>query len=200
MLDDEIAEFVNDAAKRLWRKLLTSDESQASVEYDFTADGTAAGARETLPTPAWRVHGLDKDPDTDRVCDVPVFDFSSRNSAGYLGFRVQGQQIILSPYRNAAGNYRLWYVPDYTPLADDADELPPALDRLDEFVVVVAAISVKDKREQDTSALTVALQLLEAEIGPVAMNRQSEPMRAPVLLSYSGLPGADGDDPARGPR
>jgi hypothetical protein len=197
VLDEQVNEFINEAAKMLWRKMLTSDESLASLQAEFTLDATPAGARVATPAGFWRAQGLDIYPDADNVEEVFTFNFADRNKSGYRGYRIQGDELIVQPFRNAAGPYRIYYVPDYTPLVDDSDELPAMLDRHDEYIVVAAAIDVKDVREMDTSALLTRLGMLEQEIPTVAANRQSEPATAPVLERYSGMPG---DDPARGPR
>jgi hypothetical protein len=198
--DDEIDSWINTAAKRLWRKTLGADESLASEEFEFTLTSTDDGNREDLPSGFWKAQGLDFLVPGQQPLDVLPYNFGHRNRPGYRGFRIQGGIIRVDPWRNAAGDYVLIYLPDYEPLVDDADELPAILDRLDEYITTVVAIKVKDKREMPTDALTNEQLMLEAEIAPVAQKRQGLPVQAAVHKRYSGLPGGygGGDDPARG--
>lgn len=197
--DPEVDGYINAVAKRLWRKMNRAEETQIVLTADVTLESTAAGNREDLPVGFWFAVGLDFSPDTDAVCEVRSFNFAARNDVGYRGWIAQNDELIVMPWRNAAGTYRLYYVPDYTALADDADELPAMLDRLDEYIVTGAAIKVKDKREQNTESLQRELAGLEAEVAPTSKRRQSDPVAAAVVERFSGLSGY-GDDPARGPR
>lgn len=70
-------------------------------------------------------------------------------------YRIEGNQCTIEPWSNAAGTYRMFYVPKYAPLVNPSDALASYMDDLSwiEYAVLAASIKVLAKQDLDTSAL-----------------------------------------------
>lgn len=115
---------------------------------------------QTLPADFYKLRGLDY-MDGSRWANVREFNFGERNrfsgiESGYFGrkksYRVMGQKIYLLPENDPGGQYRLWYIPRFKPLALETDVMGDVLD-FEEYVVIDAAIKALIKEESDPSAL-----------------------------------------------
>jgi len=106
-----------------------------------------------------------------------VFSFQERNSGKWMyraHGRIAGREILqVTPSDNAAGAYRIWYIPQLVPLT-----LTTSLDNIQEkrreFLEVTAAIRILQKAKRDTNALEGRRQQLLAELRTMANNRESE--------------------------
>lgn len=122
--------WLNAANTELHRFVTNKFKATFFRTFDFTL---AAGTSQvTLPTNFWRLKGLDIDPDTVRRRSVRPFNFQERNQIRTAGTRdfspllyaptrfynVVGSSLLrIQPQEQAAGTYRLYYVPKPKPLA-----------------------------------------------------------------------------------
>lgn len=122
--------WINAAAAELHRLVTNKFKATYFRTYDFTF---AAGTSQlTLPPDFWRFKGLDIDPDTVRRREVRPYNFQDRNKlrqndvrnfdprlfATDRFYNVVGSSFLkIQPQEQAAGIYRLYYVPKVKPLA-----------------------------------------------------------------------------------
>lgn len=68
-------------------------------------------------------------------------------------YRVQGTQVIVEPWQQAAGTYKLTYIPRFVPLANPSDTLPDYMDLQSwcQFAVIDAVIKILTKQDMDAS-------------------------------------------------
>jgi hypothetical protein len=148
--------WANDGLKELHR-IATSG---AKPLYFRTDDFTLSGSSHTadLPEDFSRLLGLDLNPGTANRQTVTRFNFAERNDyrPAYLSpvvcrdrhYALVGSLTMeIEPQERAAGNYRVYYVPTPTPLADDDDEIDPELEPYAEYVAIALAIKMAAKEE-----------------------------------------------------
>ncbi len=212
--DPEILTFVNSGVKYFHYLIVDTDESYSlsSLDFALTSTPTVAppatptGNAKALPADFYRAQGLDMNPDTDAAYSVPVFSFAKRNDAGYRGHRIQGGgsgggAVVVMPWRNAGGSYRLYYATEAPQLTTVAS-LDSNLERVSEGIALHAAIKIRVKREQGITEQQTRLNAIIASVGTMFGNRQALPVQAPMVHSYPGLPfgfglGRGFDDPSR---
>jgi len=140
--------WLNAASVELHRFVTNKFKSTYIRTYDFTF---AAGTSQlTLPANFWRLRGLDIDPDTPRRREVRPYNFAERNRYNRSSMRdldpaifvrdraynVIGSSLLkIEAEENAAGDYRLYYVPK-----------PKALAAVRAIVVTVADTVVASTR------------------------------------------------------
>lgn len=88
----------------------------------------------------------------------------------------QVDEVARYSYRapNATCSMRLDYVPVPTDLADDTDELD-GINGWDEFIVLTAAIDIKNKKEDDASALIRKRNEVQARMEKMAPRDEGSP-------------------------
>lgn len=122
--DSTWVSWLNAAVVELHRFVTNKFKATYIRTYDFTF---AAGTSQlTLPTDFWRLRGLDIDPGTPRRREVRPYNFAERNRYNRSSMRdldpaifvrdraynVIGSSLLkIEAEENAAGNYRLYYVP-----------------------------------------------------------------------------------------
>lgn len=140
-----------------------------------------------LPADFYKLRGIDKslgsgDPLSDDWYAIRPFNFEKRNRRAivdvYRGFfpivqyRILGGQIIISPNDQAQGIYRLWYVPKYSALTTDTDEVN-GVNGWEEYIIVDAAMKALRKEESDVSVYMAQKQALLQRIEGMAANRDA---------------------------
>lgn len=135
-----------------------------------------------LPDDFYKMRGLDRSLGGGEYYTLHPFTFERRNrraiSDVYRGtfpivqYRIMGNNVIVSPDDQASGAYRLWYVPKYSQLTDDADEVN-GVNGYEEYIIVDAAIKALRKEESDVSVYLAQKQALLARIEAIAANRDA---------------------------
>lgn len=193
--DAEWTSYINSSYAELYDILVSRFEDYYTAIQSFTI---SSGNTYNLPAALYKIRGLDFSLSSDSWATVRKYNFDERNRVDNSQartlrgnfdrqYRVMGSKLYILPEGNAAGTYRLWYIPRYTPLVNTTDEASDVLD-FEEYIVVDAAIKALIKEESDTQVLMVIKQQLKDRIEAMAANRDTQPERiADVTSSEAGL-------------
>lgn len=155
--DEELTEFINGSAQELYDILVQADQD---FETLLTTFSISSGNTYALPANFYKMRGIDVDRDGKWI-PVRKFNLLERGQWTDVGhsyrrsnirYQIVKDTLHFLPEENAVGNYRIWYVPEMTKLALDADTFN-GRNGWDEYVVVDAAIKCLDKEESDSKAL-----------------------------------------------
>jgi hypothetical protein len=176
--------YVNWAVKALYRRLVALDPDLYFATTDFTLTNTPAGSAKDMSslgttTPAnalfVALHGLDKDPDTPVRRTIQRRNFQERNR-GRIGwwyptiiavdraYDLRGRTLVVTPYENAAGNYRAYFRqrPYIFTSPVDGTALDVALEDYDEYIALSAAMKGLNIEESSSDSWAIRLaELLE---------------------------------------
>lgn len=150
--------YISNSYKELYDILVSAygADYYAASPYQFTTDGT--NGRFSLPADFYKLLGVDIQI-AGRFVSIDPFAFSDRNRGGFGTNVPSGGQTV-----------QVFYVPEPTSLASDADSLD-GISGWEEYVIVDAAIKAKDKEESDVSVLGAQKQALERRISEMAETR-----------------------------
>ncbi len=174
----------DDAVRELHGIVSTAYSDTFFKTLTFTMTGAAAGVY-TLPTDFMRMRGLDLNPDTPSRRTIHRFNFGERNGKrrGPVDFNnwrrreyriVSRTTMIIEPVEQAAGPYKLYYVPIPPVLVADGDSLQTELVPFREYIFIVAAIKALGKQEKDTADLKERRDLMRADIMASAATDENE--------------------------
>ena len=182
--DSEVTGYINASYSELYDILVSRFEDYFSKELSFTI---TSGNTESLPSDFYKARGIDilvagTDYETCRR-----WNFEERNNVDRARtrlldgvndrlYRVMGSKIMILPQDKGPGNYKLWYIPRFTPLALAGDLLGDVLD-FEEYIVVDAAMKCLIKEESDINELMVIKNMLIARIKSMASNRDTQAER-----------------------
>lgn len=158
--DSELVSYINMAYSELYDILVSRFEDYFSEKVLFTLSSTN---EYTLPANFYKLRGLDFKNNGDRYVVVKKWNFEERNQ-------------VSDDVTNVYGQYQAWIIPRITQLAIDADVTADIMD-FEEYIIVCAAIMMKDKEESDVSVLMAAKQMLKNRIEGMGSNRDSTPDR-----------------------
>jgi len=141
----------------------------------------ASGNTHTIDENFYKLKGVDFLDGSEWV-EVRSFNFNERNSTQQgdrlrryhpkLRYRLVGNKLRFIPTDQAIGSYRYWYVPLYTPLEDDDDEMD-GLNGWEEYIVIDAAIKCLLKEETSVKELIALRQEWKEIIAESAQNRDA---------------------------
>lgn len=192
--DATLNRFINASAARF------HDMVTKAYEDYFLADPVsftlASGEyQQTLATDFYKLVGVDYFLGGSWV-EVNKFNFHKRNitSANIVNrvyhpsirYRLMGSKLVFAPMDDAAGTYRYWYNPLYTPMTSDTDTID-GYNGWDEWVVVDSAIKCLRKEESDTSELVLERKELETAIFESAQNRDAGEPEQIADVGLSGM-------------
>lgn len=186
--DSELTGYVNASIAELYDILVSRFEDYYILD---TTQTVASGSDQlTIPAGFYKLKGLDYDVGGGLYETVRSFQFVERNETFDPGFgtlprmryRVLGSYIKLTPPEFAPGTYRIWYIPRFTALADDADTFD-GINGWTEYVVVDCAIKMLNKEESDASAFREQKQKLLDRIEAMAADRDAGEPQSIVDLS-----------------
>jgi hypothetical protein len=177
--DAEVNKYINASYAELYDILVSRFDDYFSTTATFTLSGGANSY--ALPSDFYKARGLDLQVNGSDWATVRAFNFQERNARGRatsrlaygfrnVTYRVMGSNLKFLPEDNAAGTYRFWYIPRFTPLASDSSQMGDVLD-FEEYVVVDAAIKCLIKEESDPSALMAIKEQLKQRILSMAADR-----------------------------
>lgn len=178
--DSELNSYINDSYVELYDLLVSKFEDYyAKDPLPFTID--SGESVYTLPADFYKLLGVDRQVSGDDYYAVRPFSFLNRNRSNIanrlygffpnVGYRIYRDTLRITPVDNASGNYKLWYIPRYVPLVDDADE-PDVMDWAD-YIVVDVARKMLDKEESDSSPMLQEKLLMKKRIEEIAANRDA---------------------------
>jgi hypothetical protein len=183
-----------------------------SNNITFTTDGTSQlyplpnGTLYSAAAAFYKLLGVDLALSTsnDSFVTIRRFNMSDRNRYAVpnfqsfygvtnLRYRLNGNNLWLTPIPAAGQTIQLWYVPRLTPLSSDSDTCD-GISGWNEYIIVDAAIKAKDKEESDVSVLGQRKLMLIQRIESAAENRDAaNPMTVSDNMgSDYGFPGGNG--------
>lgn len=183
--DTELTEIVNSSWSELYDILVGAFEDYAvsSTTLSLVA-GTDTYA---LPSDFYKLRGCDLvvGAGAGDYATLSRFEWSERDrysnqwSAAYtanghaLRYCIQGSNLVFAPVPTAAHSVRLWYVPERTALAVDADTLT-VTPGWEEYIALDAAIQMLLKEESDVSAHMARKEALRQRIVGMAPKRDAD--------------------------
>lgn len=188
--DMERSQYISDTEidgylQQSWFELYDILVSRFEDYYSTTVTSTvASGSSEiTLPADFYKLRGVDYKLDGSTYATVRSFNFLERNKrarnfdrliAGRrnLVYRIMGSKLLLLPENDAAGDYRIWYIPRCATFVNDSTNVNNVLD-FDEYIVVDVAIKMLSKEESDIAPLLAEKAALKVRIESMASNRDA---------------------------
>ena len=130
--DSELTYYINQSYEELYYLLVARYEDYCTKESSETvAQGSSSF---TLPTDFYKLRGLDLALDSggNNFTPVPRFNWTNWNISNAnvsrllsgqfnVSYRIVGDQMELVPTDSSQGDYRMWYIPIYTPLVSNSD-------------------------------------------------------------------------------
>lgn len=182
----EIRRYINLSLKELYALLVTVYQ-----DYYVTSGNLSFAANEeskALPTGATKVLGVDAQVTSSPSSWVTLnkFQFGQRNQFAYpqslgqvsqgwsnIRYQVRGDSIYLSPLPANATVLKVWYIPEMTELAADADQVSfdQTIYGWVQYVVADVAIKCLTKQDTDIRPFVAAKQDLINRVNAEAANR-----------------------------
>lgn len=178
----ELTSYLNYSLQELYDTILDASEDYFTTSTNLTI---SSGNTVALPTDVRYTRGVDYAVGGEWV-RLERFSWKDRNDDNTFiraerRYRIVAGQLTIVPIDDATGTYRLWYVPEITPLSSGTDTTTIP-DAWIQWVVVSAAIKCLAKEESDTSALQAELARLGDSIRRSVVDRdRGEPERIAVV-------------------
>lgn len=147
----------------------------------FTLSGSQSSY--VLPSDFYKLRGLDSNGGgASEWLTVNNFNFINRNRRSVnrlnygmrgLNYRIMNDVLKIFPADQAAGTYRIWYIPRVPTLTLDADSTSGYTMDFDEYIVVDSAIKCLVKEESDVSVLMAEKEILRQRILAMSANRDA---------------------------
>jgi hypothetical protein len=186
----ELNAWINESAAELWDLLVTVYEDQYST-YATTQDAQASvfsiANLSTLfgllvpsghePVRLFKLREVEYQQNGQWYPLPPVmkqewWKYASVTDLGYpRGYTLIGADIHVMPAATPSQQYRIFYIPAYADMVDDANSLFLVPNHWDEYVVVDACIKARIKLQQDPSAEMQRKAELRQRIKGAATNR-----------------------------
>ena len=176
--DSEQLSYINASYAELYDILVASFQDYYLTSSTFTI---SSGNTETLPSDFYKLRGLDKQIGADWYA-LKKFNFFNRNEynnsllrrrvSADVRYRIQGSTLYIEPEANANGNYKLWYIPVFTPLSAESDTID-GLNGWEEYIVIDVARKMLAKEESSTAHLDGEKAMMLKRIEDMAAERDS---------------------------
>lgn len=181
--DSEWLFYINQAYAELYDILVSKFEDYYTDSYSYTVPS----GEYTIPLPSdfYKLRRLDYSTGSgdDEWYTVLKYNFTEGNWKNNrvlttwsnripIEYRLIKNTIKLLPEQSSNGNYRLWYVPSFTRLADDSDTVD-GVNGWEDYIIIKAAIYALTKEETDTTVLQAALAQLRERIENMSQNRDA---------------------------
>ena len=179
--DTEMLALINASYAELYDIMVTKYE-----DYYITGPTSfsiSSGNTYSLPSDFYKLRGVDYLQGTQYVTIYPI-NWNNRNRLNRAvnrrtsyqlnpSYRIVGSTLYIYPSDDALGDYQLWYIPSFTPLADDSDLIDGSIARngWEEYVVVDVARKMLQKEESDTRELIREKERLLVHIEGAAAER-----------------------------
>lgn len=168
--------------------MVAQQEDMYLSEYYFT---TAADTETySVPTPFYKLRGVDirEGSGSGDWCEVRRYAWNERNVSDLdnindsVMYRLQGNNIRLTPTPDGGRSVRVSYIPACTLLTGSNDSFD-GVNGFEEYVVVDAAIKCVIKDEGDASALMAQKMALEKRVQRMSADRDSNEPASTVMRS-----------------
>lgn len=190
--DAEWNNYVNDSLKELYDLIIQKyGDDYFCNKISFQTDGSTYlyplpdGILYSAASPFYKFLGLDLAlaVTLDSFVTIRSFSFQDRNKYAVpnfqsfygvtnLRYRLNGNNLWLTPIPASGQTLRLWYVPRCVTLVSDSDTTD-CYGGWNEYVVIDAAIKAMIKQELDVTALGMQKQAMIQRIESVAENRDA---------------------------
>jgi hypothetical protein len=183
--DSELNSFINASYAELYDLLVQTYEDYFVTSESFTLTTSDSGVR-ALAADFYKLKGVDYQLNGEFITLYP-YNWNTRNlrqravNRLYMGdydlsYKVLGSNIRFEPSDNATGTFRLWYIPSYTALSADGDNVDSVISRnnWEEYIVIDAAIKMLEKEESNTQHLEREKRAMIMRINSAAGDRDAD--------------------------
>lgn len=186
--DSELAEYLNSSLAELDDLLVATFEDYKVTTVQLTIASSVEGSNYlTLPADFLKSRRVERQ---GSATWIPLHRFQIAQQTWYatagasfdrlssLHYRIEGSKCWVIPWSNAAGIYRLWYVPRYLVLAS-GDALPDYMNQQawTEFAICDSGAKVMQKQDLDPSIFLAQKQAQRERVLTAAGNRDAGPPR-----------------------
>jgi hypothetical protein len=183
--DTELDSYINQSYFELYDLLIQKfgNNYYVAAPHVFTTDGT--NAFYDLPADFYKLLGVDLAITAAPSGWVTIrpFNFSDRNRYAVpnfqsfygvtnLRYRLNGDQLWLTPIPSGGQQIQVWYAPRMTTLVADGDTVD-GVSGWTEYIIIDAAIKCMQKEESDVTVLMNQKQAMIARIEAAAENRDA---------------------------
>lgn len=184
--DSEIDDYLNVGLGELHDILVLKFEDYyvSSKEFSLVSGQTNYTFTAIACTDFYKCLGVDAT-DSGETIRVRKFSFPERDRyvataitgrGGYTDYQYQirGDSIEFIPEPNSASTIKLWYIPSFSKLVNNTDEINSSImSNWEEFAVVTAVYKMKEKEELSTTVIERELEAIRARIDQAAANRDA---------------------------
>lgn len=187
--DSEIMNWLNVGRRKhdaLLTKAFGADYSGTSSTFSATANTGSYSLSALTAGTFYKLLGLDRADTTSPTGwrDVKPYNFHDRNvpaafpgvsvssQSGEVRYRIYGSNLLIRPIPTGTINMQIWWLAQATAFAATSDSFDD-VNGSSEFIVLDAAIAVKDKEESDTSNLQNDRAIEERRILEMAPQRDA---------------------------
>lgn len=191
--DDELNSYINQSYFELYDILIQKygDDYFVAPPLTFFTDGTSQfyplpdGVNYSAAPALYKFYGLDLGLSNtqDSFATIRPFTFAERNRYAVPNFqsfygvtnmryRLNGNNLLLTPIPSQGQRLRLWYLPRLNQLINDTD-LVDGISGWTEYIIIDAAIKCLQKEESDTSVLMNQKSAMLYRIEAAAENRDA---------------------------
>lgn len=183
--DAELNSYINQSYFELYDLIVQKygDNYYVQTPYSFTTDGV--NQYFNLPSDFYKLLGVDLALSTtlDSFVTIRPFNFSERNRYAIpnfqsfygvtnLRYKLNANQLWLTPIPSSGQTIRIFYVPKMTTLSADGDTVD-GISGWTEYIIIDAAIKAMQKEESDVSVLAMQKQAMIQRIESAAENRDA---------------------------
>lgn len=182
----EVDRVINANWRKAYRLVVLADDDYSISSQDYTM---STSDTYSLPADFYKERKLESfvsgvSTGTFKLRKFRLDELSSYqwSVSGFVGFRLRGDNFVLTPAPNSGDTLRLWYIPAPTALAADGNTID-AVHGIDELIVIGSARDLLVE-EGDIEAATLLSQLYEAEKADILANVQhrAEPEQAADVI------------------
>ena len=189
--DAEINDYINTGLGELHDLLVLKFEDYyvSSLSFNLTSDTSSYSFDSIGLGNLYKLMGVDLKSGSETV-RVPRYSFQERNSfksnqevysdRGNLNYRysLNGDSLNFIPTPSSTDEVTVWYVPKFTKLVNDSDEVDGNIaSNWEDYSVYSAAIKMRQKEETSTTSLEREHEKIVFRIEDAARNRDAgEPM------------------------
>lgn len=186
--EPELISYINQSYFELYDLIVAAygDNYYVAAPYTFTTDGV--NEMYALPSDFYKLLGVDlslSGGSPGSWLTVRSFEFNDRNrysvpnfQAFYgvtnLRFRLNGNNLWLTPTPQAGQSMQIWYIPRMTTLSA-LSSTADGISGWTEYIICDAAMKCLQKEESDVSVLMAEKQALKVRIEAMSNNRNAGP-------------------------
>lgn len=187
--DAELTSYITNSLAEMDDLLVSRYEDYKLSNVINTLPINGADATNAFPLPAdfLKLRGFEYSVDGTHWITLKRFNFQMRNNGSYgfaispygrssATYRIEGDNIIVMPQDQSAGQYQLWYTPEFELIdVGNGPSLPSYMDvqAWHEYATVDTSIKVLQKQNLDPSIFMAQKEALKDRILSAASNRDA---------------------------